>query len=341
MASTRCIAAAPSYTLLMLLSLAAPQPLARAAGDGRDVRLVEVRRIWDAAPHNAFTDLVRFKGRWYCVFREGRAHVSPDGKLRVLESLDGKQWASAALISLPDADLRDAKACVTPDGKLMLSGAAARPALGGKTTHQSMAWFSADGRTWDAGTEIGDKDFWLWRVTWHGDAAYAVGYGCAADKIARLYSSRDGRRFETLVPTLFSDGYPNEHALLFLDDGTCLCLLRRDAGTKTGQLGTSKTPYKQWSWKDLGRQIGGPEMIRTADGRLLAGVRLYDGKVRTSLCWVDAQKGTLDECLTFPSGGDTSYPGLVMHDGLLWVSYYSSHEGKTSIYLATVTLDAR
>ena len=35
---------------------------------------------------------------------------------------------------------------------------------------------------------------------------------------------------------------------------------------------------------------------------------------------------------------DTSYPGLVWHEGQLWVSYYSSHEGKTSIYLARVRL---
>ncbi len=49
--------------------------------------LVDVRRIWDRAPHNAFTDLLRFRGRWFCVFREGTAHVSPDGALRVLAIL--------------------------------------------------------------------------------------------------------------------------------------------------------------------------------------------------------------------------------------------------------------
>ncbi|MBT5884330.1 MAG: exo-alpha-sialidase, partial [Planctomycetaceae bacterium] len=32
------------------------------------------------------------------------------------------------------------------------------------------------------------------------------------------------------------------------------------------------------------------------------------------------------------------YPGLVMHNGLLWISYYSSHEQKTSIYLAKVRI---
>jgi hypothetical protein len=304
-----------------------------------DVRTAESTKIWDAAPHNAFTDLVRFNGKWFCVFREGAAHVSADGKLRVIESADGKQWASAAAISLEGADLRDAKACVTPDGKLMLSGAAARVEPGGKRTHQSMAWFSDDGRTWDRGTEIGDADFWLWRVTWHRGTAYSIGYGTAGQDIVRLYSGRDGRRLETLVPALFKGGEPNEHALVFDADGTCLCLLRRDAGTKTGQLGTSKPPYTEWSWKDLGKQVGGPAMERLPDGRLVAGVRLYDGRVRTSLCLVDPEKATLTEWVALPSGGDTSYPGLVVNDGLLWVSYYSSHEGRTSIYLSKVPLD--
>jgi hypothetical protein len=30
---------------------------------------------------------------------------------------------------------------------------------------------------------------------------------------------------------------------------------------------------------------------------------------------------------------------MVWHDGTLWLSYYASHEGKTSIYLARVKLD--
>ena len=76
--------------------------------------------------------------------------------------------------------------------------------------------------------------------------------------------------------------------------------------------------------------------LRLPDGRYVAAVRLYAPKVHTGLCWIDPRAGTLREFLTLPSGGDTSYAGLVWHDGLLWVSYYSSHEGKTSIYLAKV-----
>ena len=79
-------------------------------------------------------------------------------------------------------------------------------------------------------------------------------------------------------------------------------------------------------------------MIALQDGRLIAAVRLYDGSARTSLCWIDVQQGTLQEFLKLPSGGDTSYAGMVWHQGQLWISYYSSHEQKSSIYLAKVTI---
>ena len=122
-------------------------------------------------------------------------------------------------------------------------------------------------------------------------------------------------------------------SLVFAGD-TCYCLLRRDGSPNSGLLGTAGPPYTQWQWKDLGVRIGGPHMLRLPDGRFVAAVRLYDGGARTSLCWVDPEAGKITEHLKLPSGGDTSYAGLVFHDGLLWVSYYSSHEGKTSIYLA-------
>ncbi|MCK5464385.1 MAG: hypothetical protein KAI95_15260, partial [Bacteroidales bacterium] len=58
----------------------------------------------------------------------------------------------------------------------------------------------------------------------------------------------------------------------------------------------------------------------------------------TSLCLVDPVKGDMKECLKLPSGGDTSYAGMVEHEGSIWISYYSSHEEKTAIYLARVRL---
>lgn len=303
----------------------------------RTMKLVEVRRIWDKAPHNAFTDLIRFHDRWFCVFREGQGHVSPDGALRVITSLNGEEWESAALIVSTNADLRDAKITITPNGQLMLCGGASLHDQS-KNKLLSFAWFSDDGRTWSEKHLIGDPDLWLWRVTWHKGKAYSIGYGCGNDQFVRLYSSDDGKKFDTLVERLFDVGDPNETSLVFEGD-TLYCLLRRDGNPNTGMLGVSQPPYTAWEWKDLGKRIGGPHMLRLPDGRFVAAVRLYDGRERTSLCWLDIQSGTLTEALTLPSGGDTSYAGLVLHEGLLWVSYYSTHEEKTAIYLAKVKVE--
>jgi hypothetical protein len=301
------------------------------------MKMMEARKIWDQAPHNAFTDLVRFQERWFCVFREGKAHVSPDGAWRVITSTDGEKWNSAALITSPDADLRDAKIAIAPDGQLMLYGA---KLLHDKSKHTllSLTCFSKDGFTWSDTHEIGDPDFWLWRVTWHKGKAYTIGYNGGKDRSVRLYSSSDGKKFDTLVERLFDAGYPNEATLVF-DGDTAYCLLRRDGKLiNTGLLGISPPPYTQWEWKDLGARIGGPNMIFLPDRRMMAAVRLYDGSTRTSLCLIDPPTGKFTEFLKLPSGGDTSYAGLALHDGLLWVSYYSSHEEKTSIYLAKVAL---
>jgi len=327
----------------LVAGLCVPSLLAAdAAAQPGEAQLVGVRMIWNQAGHNAFTGLVRFKDRWYCTFREGAGHVSHDGKLRVITSADGESWESAALLAAPGPlpDLRDPKITLAPDGRLMLTGAAARR-VPPPVEHQTYAWFSSEGKDWSAPVAICEPDVWLWRVTWHKGAAWGVGYSPARRDGVRLYRSADGRKFDVAVERLFEAGFPNEASLEFLADDTCLCLLRRDGQPSTAMLGAARSPYTEWTWKDLGVRIGGPLLVRLPDGRLLVAGRRYDGAVRMSLMWLDAEKGALSEFLKLPSGGDASYPGLVMHDGLAWISYYSSHEGKTSIYLAKVRLPAK
>jgi hypothetical protein len=313
----------------------------RLVAQSKDVRapeLIEVRRIWDKAPHNAFTDLLRHDGQWYCVFREGSRHVSPDGSLRIITSTNGVDWESVALISHPTDDLRDAKLSLTPDGRFMINGAgmqADKP-----IRYHSMSWFSTDkGQTWDAGRRIGDPGYWLWRAHWHAGAVYSMGYQTNRDRSTRtlrLYKSGDGEIFEPWVDQVNVPNGVGEDRILFLKDGSALCLLRHETGTKKALLGKSKPPFKEWTWKELELRIGGPNMIQLPDGRILAATRLYAPRARTSLSWIDPEAGTMTECLELPSGGDTSYPGMVLHDGVLWISYYSSHEEKTCIYLAKV-----
>lgn len=320
----------PSVLLLLLLACTLR---------GAEATILSVERIGDAAPHNAFTDLVRWRDRFWCTYREGSAHVSPDGALRILVSPDGLKWSPAARITSPRGDLRDPHFAVTPGGRLMVHGAVALPPPG-PVRHQSLAWFSEEGLQWSDASEIGEPNVWLWRIAWNGPHALGVGYDTTGERFVRLYSGtgRDGPPFQPRVQNLFGEGQPNEAGLAFLPDGTALCLLRRDGQPGTAQWGRSQPPYRDWTWRDLGVRIGGPQLLRLPDGRLVAGVRRYDGEVRTALCWLDPGAGALTEFLRLPGSGDCSYPGLVWWQDTLWVSYYASQEGATRVYLARVRL---
>ncbi len=319
------------------------------ASSGRDcleqapltAELVSVAKIWDAGKHNAFTDLLRHNQRWYCVFREGEGHVSADGTVRVLASDDGAVWESLAQLSSADGDLRDPKISVTPAGKLMISTVLWTP-KDETTKHQSRVYLSEDGQTWDGPHDIGDKNFWLWRTSWHDGVAYNVGYGTHGQQQVRLYSSKDGLAFTSLLDDLgVKNEKPNESALAWdSSTGSALCLLRCE---KPGiaQLGTAAPPYKEWTWHELDQMLGGPNLIRHESGAWLAAGRIYKPAAHTALCWLDTENHKLIEIAKLPSGGDTSYPGLAWHDGLLWMSYYSSHEGKTSVYLAKLKVAKR
>jgi hypothetical protein len=308
----------------------------------RPMRLLEVKKIWARAPHNAFPDLIRFNGCWFCVFREAQGHVSDDGKLRVIRSKDGSVWTSVALLEWKAGDLREAKFSISANNQLMLCGAVRflEPLDGNK--HQSVTWMSSDGERWSepfcCPTGLGT---WRWGVTWHKGAAYSFGYG-GKDRQGCLYRSEDGKNWSVLKDEAYPDvqSYGNETSVVFREDDTAFCLLRRDRGSCSAMLGVSLPPYTEWVWNDLQVYIGGPKMIPFSLDRFLAGVRLYGEEPRTSICWIYTTPPGLVEALELPSAGDTSYPGLVLQDDVLWVSYYSSHEDETSIYLARVKVTA-
>jgi len=310
--------------------------------------LVECKRIWDAAPHCAFTDLARWHDAWWCVFRESEAHVGGDGKIRVLTSKDGNAWESAALLTEEGIDLRDPKLAVTPDGRLMLTlgGSVYK---GGKTLlgRQPRVTFSTDGHAWSAPQRVMAEGDWLWRVTWSGSTVYGTSYRTAApaggkgapgDWSLVLYKSADGLAWEQ-VASLGVPDHPNETTLRFRDNGECLALVRREGADRQAWLGQAKPPYQDWQWKPIGRFIGGPNFLIRANGDLLAcGRDLRPGNPAKTVLG-PIQDGTWEPTLTLPSGGDTSYAGMVEYDGLLWVTYYSAHEGgKCAIYLAKVKL---
>jgi hypothetical protein len=300
------------------------------------MEIKSLQKIWDQSPHNAFTSLVRYNGKWYCAFRESDAHVIGPAAVRVLVSDDGQRWKSAAVLREEGLDARDPHLSVTPKNELMLLSARATQS-GKKRTFQTVVRFSKNGRKWSEPVAVGDPEFWLWSATWRDGTSYAIGYKYAEPYQSRLYRSEDGRRFDTLVDDLGIRKYPNESSIVFDNDNTAYCLLRCSG---PAQFGTSKPPYKDWKWIDTGISVGGPALLKLPDGKWIAAGRKYSKPgAHTVLWWLDPATARLTEALALPSGGDTSYPGLAWHDGLLWVSYYSAHEGKCNIYVAKVAID--
>ncbi len=331
-----------------LLALALLSTLSPRLGTAAPaLELIEQRKIWDGAPHNAFTDLRRFHNGWLCVFREGSAHEpGSNGVIRVLQSADGVRWESAARIDERGIDLRDPKLSEMPDGRLMLL-------MGGSTysgeegpqhrrfvTARTRASFSADGRQWSAPAPVSVEGEWLWRVTWHKGIGYGMGYTFlvpAAQVGLTLWRTTNGLDYTRIgKPVPPAPCWPDETTLRFQSDDTLVALVRNEKAPRHAYIGISRPPYQDWSWADGGHAAQGPNFLVLPDGRMIYGGRDFQPDARTVVGLLTATNAT--PLLTLPSGGDTSYPGLAWDEGRLWVSYYASHEGKTAIYLAKARL---
>ncbi len=304
---------------------------------------VAVRKIWSNDGHNAFTSLIWFRGSFYCAFREGENHVyGRDGVARIISSKDGMKWEPVAIIKKEGYDLRDPKLSVTPDGRIMVitGGSVYREKeLLSQLTHVSFS--DRSGRNFSDPVPVvipdeirTDRD-WLWRVTWHRRTGYGVVYQSREERTISLVKTDDGINYE-LVTKLEVDGSPNESTVRVMPDKEMIIVVRREEGNREGMWGRSKAPYAGWEWRSLGMRLGGPDFIALKGDRLVLGTRVYGEKGNVTALYAGDRSGNFRKVLTLSSGGDNSYPGFVYRKNKLYVSYYSSHEGKTSIYFAEI-----
>lgn len=311
--------------------------------------LLSVSKIWDIASHSGMTDLIRFKNRWYCAFREGSKHVGgKNGIIRLLSSPDGIVWQNVTTFVEEGIDLRDPKLSITPTGQLMLL-------VGGTTLDENDKYlslqcrvaFSFEGTLWTPFQLILTPHEWMWRITWHQGKAYGASYSRSdpLDKSKewniKLFESDDGVHW-TLITHWDIQGYPNETTIRFFKFGQMVALVRREKkGKNHAWLGTSDPPFQEWHWSELNIHLGGPNFLILPDDTMWAAGRLvqntpYGEIEKTFVGPMDFHE--IHRQLVLPSGGDCGYPGMVFHDGILWISYYSSHENNTAIYLARVSI---
>lgn len=338
----------PAFLSLLLACLCLHSPV--SGQDQPAEPQVKVSKIWDAAQHNAFTSLVVHKGTFYCAFREGSRHLvkSPSdyGKVRVLKSEDGEQWESFALLEAGTYDLRDPQITFTPAGKMMLLMEGVFHDHEKKKivkTHNQVSFLDEKGKNFSQPQPVvyqGALDTghnWIWRLTWHKGVGYGVSYRVINGLgQALLTKTTDGIHYAQVTDLGLPD-QPNEASLVMQPNGDMVMAIRRESGDKGGMVGRSTFPYTQWTWTNTGLQLGGPFLMDLGKDGMLLGTRSFlpEKKRSTALYHINSS-GQPTKLLDLASGGDTSYPEMVIHKRKLWISYYSSHEGKASIYLAQI-----
>lgn len=327
-------------------------------GDGPDMDLINVIKIHDTEEYSAFTDLQRFNNAFYCSFRVGTKHAGYEdfGKVRIIRSVDGVNWKSIALLEVDNLDLRDPKLSISPDGQIMVIMAGAIFDVDNRVRdlYPMVSFSNRSGDTFgepqkvDLDPGISPSKDWIWRVTWNDNVGYGIDYQLKTDNKNRskldkdawllyLLKTNDGKSFEK-VSQLKIDHLPNESTVRFDKRKKLYALVRRESGDKMGVLAKSSYPYTNWKYTNLDFRLGGPNFLFLNNSRLVIGTRKYGEKVSTSLLVTNLEGKALKE-IELPSGGDNSYPGMLIHDKKLWVSYYSSHEGNPSIYLAQIPLN--
>ena len=310
--------------------------------------IISVERIWDRAQHNAFTSLIFHNNKFYCSFREGSGHTPGiNGTIRIIASDDGQNWYSMAHLNVADVDLRDPQLSVTPDNRIMLNIGGSVYSGGELIKMQPMVSFSdKTGRNFSSpqNIKVDDKiktdEDWLWKVTWHKGTAYSAIYQPTTEgSILQLVKSSDGIIY-SYITTLKIPGQPNETTLRFTSEGKMTAVVRRGGNNPHGYIGVSDLPYKKWKWNELEGRLGGPDFLILPNNKMICGTREYlsDGENKMILAKI-TNAGDLTKLVTLPSEGDCSYPGMVIKDNILYISYYSTHEGKTTIYLAKMRFE--
>lgn len=245
----------------------------------------------------------------------------------------------------PPTDLRDPKLSVTSDNRIMVvvdgefyrSGTVAsrRPYISFSDTNgENFSELAKSDVYYPTESTLSDRSFWMWSHFSHKDTYYAFDYLHFI-----LFKSTDvGKTFYPIKRLDYESigERPTETELYIDSNDKMYAFIRRT--NANGYLATSLPPYTDWSYKELDYRVEGQKVIPLNDNYFLIGTRRFDENNANPqvAVYVTDLEGEIKKEFVLPSSGDCSYPGMVLDDGFLWISYYSSHEGRTSIYFTKI-----
>ncbi len=306
--------------------------------------LIRLQRVFGDGRHNAFTDLLFWKGHYYLTFRAAETHgITPPGECVVMRSPDLESWTECGRFSTAGDD-RDPKLVDAGDRLAVIFGTWFPRWAGDSlpnTPHDLVSHVvsSPNGTAWSAPRQTYGVNYWLWRVLPAEDGFYCAAYHWPRreDQYARitcLLRSEDLLTWRHIA-VIREGGGGGEPALYQPEPGVLHCVIRTLEPDNHSWLGRSRAPYTEWEWTDLGVMIHAPVVLKVGDEWICAGRSqprdLPPGEVEpdsgahTSVWALRGDKA--EHLLTVPSAGDCSYCGLAFAPGgEVVMSYYSQHE---------------
>lgn len=296
----------------------------------------EVHKVFDTGKHNAFTALAKFQGDYWLTFRSATDHNSGDGDLVVLRSKDGKAWSEAFRLNvLPDD--RDPQFLATEKRLFLYDNAMRGPELTAFVT------YTDDGKTWSKPEPVYEPRFIMWKPTTFNGRHYAAVHkkeetGGGKGRTVHLVTSADGVKWDK-ISVIRAGNWESETTLYFTPKGRAVALLRQKYGSPPAQVLEADAPYQEWKAKAPPVNHFSGHCVRSFRGVTYVLSRTHDYKANRSGTMVYVVEGDkLTPYCALPSGGDCAYPEAAELGDDMLVSWYSSHEGPTSIYTALVPL---
>ncbi len=290
--------------------------------------------------HNSNTDLVHWRGSFWLVHAASPWHLGSEScRLRVWRSADAVQFEPVAELSMPGEDIRDPKFAVIGD-RLFLY---ALPNRGRRALPYATVYaVSDDGVHWPPFAPIEQPGWLFWRPKTRDGVTWLVPAYWHEHGRSRLFSSWDGVHW-SVVSDIHAGDANDETDFEFLPDGRLLVTARLEgrADSPLGSpdactlLATALPPYHTWrKARSAVTRLDGPALF-AYDGRIFAVARFQPGRrstltqlggmlsrKRTAIFLVEEDR--LVHLSDLPSSGDTSYAGVVVRDGTLFASYYTS-----------------
>ena len=303
---------------------------------------IESWTVVDDGRHNAFTDLVYWRGGFWLAFVSSPSHfASRRSRIVLLHSPDARLWKELARFDGRGEDIRDPKLAVVNDRLLLLAllNRAFDP-----LPYQTVCAASADGLIWSELVPAVPPGWLLGRPKPSLNGAwYAPAHNLKTSTV-QLFATQDGLAWKACA-TITSDQGADETAVEFLPDGRLLAVTRSEAGGGVfghPQAGTllsaAEPPYEKWTALNSSRpaRLDSPALF-THQGEVYAvgrsqphisGPFEWQGSAfsrkRTSLYRVSVPGEGLTHLADLPSAGDTAYAGVVTLNGQAYISYYTS-----------------